>query len=74
MRRENREKRSMLCLGDIHINLSGKEITIYDKKISLTKSEYEICEFLASNRGKYFQRREYMNLFVDLMEKVILQQ
>ncbi len=64
LRRENREKRCMLCLGDININLSGKEITIYDKKISLTKSEYEICEFLASNRGQVFSKeRIYESIF-----------
>ncbi len=64
LRRENREKRSVLCLGDTHFNLSGKEITIHDEKIPLTKSEYEICEFLAHNRGQVFSKEKiYESIF-----------
>lgn len=56
LRREKREKRTTLCLGDINFNLSGKEISINSNKLSLTKSEYEICEFLARNRGQVFSK------------------
>ncbi|HEY5585996.1 MAG TPA: response regulator transcription factor [Ruminiclostridium sp.] len=58
LRRENRTKRNVLCIGDTHFNLSGKEITIHDEQISLTKSEYEICEFLAYNRGQVFSKEK----------------
>nr|WP_237690967.1 response regulator transcription factor [Paenibacillus caui] len=56
LRRERRERRNVLCTGEVHFNLSGKEITIQDVPIPLTKSEYEICEFLARNRGQVFSK------------------
>ena len=31
-----------------------------DKKISLTKAEYEICEFLAKNRGQVFTKEQIL--------------
>lgn len=58
LRREKREKRSMLCLGSISFNLSGKEIMVNDKAVSFTKGEYEICEFLALNRGQVFSKEK----------------
>ncbi|SFD28486.1 response regulator transcription factor [Clostridium uliginosum] len=64
LRRENRQKRNVIYLGNIQFNLSGKEITIHDKKVSLTKSEYEICEFLVCNRGQVFSKeRIYEAIF-----------
>ncbi|MCR3758633.1 response regulator transcription factor [Clostridium felsineum] len=56
LRRENRKKRCVLCFGDVQFDLSGKEITVDNKKLPLTKSEYEICEFLATNRGQVFSK------------------
>ncbi|GAA0732707.1 response regulator transcription factor [Clostridium oceanicum] len=64
LRRENREKRNVIYLGNIELNLSGKEITVHDEKISLTRSEYEICEFLVRNRGQVFSKeRLYEGIF-----------
>ena len=31
-----------------------------DKEISLTKAEYEICEFLAKNRGQVFSKEQIL--------------
>ena len=56
LRRENREKHSALCVSGVKFDLSGKEILADDKKIPLTKSEYNICEFLARNKGQVFSK------------------
>ncbi|MBU3100043.1 MULTISPECIES: response regulator transcription factor [Clostridium] len=56
LRRENREKYSSLCISGVKFNLSGKEILVDDKKIPFTKSEYNICEFLARNQGQVFSK------------------
>ena len=64
LRRESREKRSVLCIGDTNFDLSGKEVTIRGMNVSLTKSEYEICEFLARNRGHVFSKEKiYESVF-----------
>ncbi len=64
LRRENRERRNVIYLGNIELNLSGKEITVHDEKIPLTRSEYEICEFLVRNRGQVFSKeRLYEGIF-----------
>lgn len=56
LRREKREKRNMIFISGLKLDLAGKEILIEDKKIQFTKSEYEICEFLMKNRGQVFSR------------------
>lgn len=64
LRREKRQRRDVLCLGDIHFNLSGKEISVHDEQIPFTKGEYEICEFLAENRGQVFSKEKiYESVF-----------
>lgn len=39
-------------------NLSAKEIFVDKEKINLTKSEYQICEFLARNKGQVFSKEQ----------------
>lgn len=56
LRREQREKHSILCASGTRFDLSAKEVTIENQKIPFTKSEYNICEFLARNRGQVFSR------------------
>lgn len=64
LRREGRQRRDVLCLGDIHFDLSGKKISVGNKPIPFTKGEYEICEFLAENRGQVFSKeRIYESVF-----------
>ncbi|MEG2822215.1 MAG: response regulator transcription factor [Lachnospiraceae bacterium] len=54
IRREHRNKHQRLVLGDFTFDLSEKALAIKEHPISLTKSEYEICELLAGNRGQVF--------------------
>lgn len=56
LRRESREKHSLLCVSGVKFDLSGKEMLADDKKVPVTKSEYNICEFLARNRGQVFSK------------------
>jgi DNA-binding response OmpR family regulator len=64
LRRESRERRSVLCIGEVHFNLSGKEMRVGDTLIPLTKSEYAICEFLALHRGQVFSKDQiYESVF-----------
>lgn len=58
LRRESRPKHTMLCLGALCFDLSGKTVTVDDQPVSLTKGEYDICEFLARNRGQVFSKEK----------------
>ena len=58
LRREKREKRSVLSLDGIRFNLGAHEMIIGEQKISLTKSEYAICEFLARSHGQVFSKEQ----------------
>ncbi len=60
LRREHREHFVRLVFGHICFNLSLKQMMYDDKEIPLTKSEYEICEFLAKNRGQVFAKEQIL--------------
>ncbi|WP_426451965.1 response regulator transcription factor [Paenibacillus sp. S-38] len=64
LRRERRERRSILSVGEAAFNLSGKQLEVGGEAVPLTKSEYEICEFLARNRGQVFSKEHiYESVF-----------
>ncbi|MBV4427465.1 response regulator transcription factor [Clostridium tyrobutyricum] len=64
LRRECREKHNGFILSGVKFKLSAKEVYIGDKLIPLTKSEYEISEFLAVNHGQVFSREKiYESVF-----------
>lgn len=56
LRREQREKHSYLLISGVKFNLSAKCLQIEEDQISLTKSEYAICEFLGRNHGQVFSK------------------
>lgn len=58
LRRERRQRRDVLSIGEIHFNLSGKVVSVQGEAVALTKAEYEICELMAKNRGQIFSREE----------------
>ena len=58
LRREKREKHRTLNLDKIRIDLSAKAISVDNKPIAFTKSEYLICEYLASNKGQVFSKEQ----------------
>ena len=58
LRREQRERHTALTFERIRIDLSAKELRIDNVPISLTKSEYLICEYLARNKGQVFSKEQ----------------
>lgn len=58
IRREEREKTNYINIGDVKFLLSSKECFVLDNRVSLTKSEYEISEYLALNRGQVFSKEQ----------------
>lgn len=63
IRREHRDRHQSLILNDCVFDLSEKTVTIKNKPIFLTKSEYEICELLARNKRQIFSLE-------DILEKI----
>ncbi|OBR96959.1 MULTISPECIES: response regulator transcription factor [Clostridium] len=67
LRRENRGKSTKkLVYGDITIDFDKKEILVNNNVIAFTKNEYNICEFLALNRGKVFTKQAIFEAIYDL--------
>ncbi|WP_026506088.1 response regulator transcription factor [Butyrivibrio sp. NC3005] len=60
LRRENREHSVRMVFGRICFNLSQKQMLVDDKEISLTRVEYDICEFLARNKGQVFSKEQIL--------------
>lgn len=64
LRREHREHTVRMVIGRICFNLSQKQMMIDGADIPLTKAEYEICQFLAKNRGQIFSKEQILeNVF-----------
>lgn len=58
IRRDTREKKYSVCISGVVFQPKAKEVTVNSEKIPLTKSEYEICEYLALHRGQVFSREQ----------------
>ena len=58
LRREQREKHNRFILSGLKFDLSAKEILAGNEIVPLTKSEYEISEFLAINHGQVFSKEK----------------
>ncbi len=58
LRREERGriKKNVLSVGDFIINYSDRTVNIHDKEIIFTKTEFDIIEFLSSNKGRIFDK------------------
>ena len=62
LRRENREQKHTMQVGEVIFSLSSKEIYTGEQKVELTKSEYTICEYLALHRKQVFSREQIYEL------------
>ena len=60
LRREHREHSVRMVVGPVCFHLSLKQMMVDNKIIPLTKAEYEICEFLAKNRGQVFSKEQIL--------------
>ena len=69
LRRENRERHIVLVSKGLRFDLSEKIIACGDKQIDLTKSEYEICEYLAKNKGQVFTMEQIYDYLYGFEER-----
>jgi two-component system, OmpR family, lantibiotic biosynthesis response regulator NisR/SpaR len=58
LRREHREKQNAFSISDLKFNMTAKEVYYNDELFSFTKSEYNICEYLAINHGQVFSKEQ----------------
>ena len=64
LRRDSREKKYSVLISGVTFLLNAKEAKINSTKLPLTKSEYEICEYLALHKGQVFSREQlYVAVF-----------
>lgn len=64
LRREGRKKRHLISIGEMQFLLQEKKVLHEDMEIPFTKSEYEICEYLALHQGQVFSKeRIYEHVF-----------
>ena len=56
LRRDQRERHHNFVISGFNFNLSAKELFLEDQQIRLTKSEYEISEYLALHHGQVFSK------------------
>lgn len=60
LRREQRERKHVLMLGETAFSLQEKRLYYKETEIMLTKSEYAICEYLALHRGQVFTKERIL--------------
>lgn len=60
LRREQREYRQRILSEEFLFNLSEKALYVNEEQLKLTKSEYEICEFLVRNKGQVFSLEQIL--------------
>lgn len=58
LRREHRERTIRLSFSGSYFDLSAKQLVVGENAVPLTKSEYQICEYLAQNAGQVFSREQ----------------
>lgn len=60
LRRESREKRNRVTIGNAEFSMPEKKMYYQGTEIALTKSEYAICEYLALNRRQVFSKERIL--------------
>lgn len=60
IRRENREKKHTVCIGEVRFSMQERRIYCRNTEIAFTKAEYDICEYLALNRGQVFSKERIL--------------
>lgn len=64
LRREKRERQSVLARDEVRFYLKNREVYYRDTPISLTSSEYDILLLLAKSPGQVFSKEEiYENIY-----------
>ncbi|MDO5133715.1 MAG: response regulator transcription factor [Eubacteriales bacterium] len=47
---------NVIDVGDLHMDLDNRRVTLADKEINLTSKEFELLELLATHAGKVYSR------------------
>lgn len=58
LRRDRRERKNAFSASGVVFYLNAKQAEWQGQRLPLTKSEYEICEFLALHHGQTFTREQ----------------
>lgn len=56
LRRERRERTHALTFGNVRLDLAAREAYVDGVRVPLTKTEFDVCEFLARHPGQAFSR------------------
>lgn len=60
IRRENREKKHIIQIGDVRFFMQERKIYVGEQELVFTKAEYDICEYLALNHGQVFSKERIL--------------
>lgn len=66
LRRERRERHHTLPFDGYVFNLDAKTLSVNGRELMLTRSEYQICEFLAKNKEQVFTREQIYEAVFDI--------
>lgn len=58
LRRERRPHAHALAFGDVRLDLGARELSVGGRALSLTPTEYAICELLARHPGQVMSRAQ----------------
>ena len=64
LRRESQQKQSQITIDNLSVNLSTREILVDDARVTLSKKEFELLEFLLLNSNVVltrYQINEHLN-------------
>ncbi len=56
------DNKETIKVGELIIHVASYEVWMHNKKIDLTFKEYELLKYLASHRGRAFNRESLLNL------------
>jgi two-component system, OmpR family, alkaline phosphatase synthesis response regulator PhoP len=60
--KETAKSEPVIMFRDIELDTARKRLIINDKRVELTKKEYEMLKLLLDNQGKVFSREDFLNL------------
>lgn len=66
LRREKRERHHTLPFNGYEFDLDAKKLSVNGTELILTRSEYQICEFLARNKEQVFTREQIYEAVFDI--------
>ncbi|MBE5963093.1 MAG: response regulator transcription factor, partial [Lachnospiraceae bacterium] len=58
LRREQRGKKTFIAKGKFRFDMKGMKLYFESIPVSLTKGEYQICEYLARHSGQVFSKEQ----------------